>query len=86
MAIRRKSSKSRKSSQSRTRGTGTSSGQQADVADKHEPPTLVDEVMVAPAAVTEDPKTDDEAIALANIALNEEVPGDVGEGSGGDDP
>ena len=86
LAIRRKSSQNRKSSQSRTRGAGTSSGQQADVADKHEPPTPVDEVMVVPSAVTEDHKTDDEAIALANIALNEEVPGDVGEGSGGDDP
>ena len=85
LAIRRKSSQNRKSSQSRTRGAGTSSGQQADVADKHEPPTPVDEVMVVPSAVTEDHKTDDEAIDLTNNAMNGQDDGAIGQGPGGHD-
>ena len=56
------------------------------MADKHEPPTLVDEVMVAPAAVTEDHKTDDEAIDLTNNAMNGQDDGAIGqEGPGGQD-
>ena len=85
LAIRRKSSQHRKGSHSRTRGAGTSSGQHADVADKHEPPTPVDEVVVAPAAVTEDHKTSDEAIDLTHNALNGHDDGAIGQGPGGHD-